>query len=156
MQVNGGAWHKPSRHRSCTYHGGATPIKYGLYSKVVPKEMKESYLAVLASEAPKSTLEHISLIDGVILPGALQRGEKAPTHEGQLDPLAVQLMAIECKNKLLKRLHDMEDGQKIKFTRSELERLIIEMVSIIAEYCGWGYASKDRGPYRGPITLSAR
>jgi hypothetical protein len=78
--------------------------------------------------------EHLALLDGVIIPGALKRGEKAPKHAGETDPLMLQMMAIDTKSKVLKRMHDMEDSQKIKFTEAELELLVVEIVSIIAEY----------------------
>ena len=119
----------------CKYHGGASPIKHGLYSKVVPKEMKaRSYLAALADQDHRSMREPIALLDGVILPGALKRGEKAPKHAGETDPLMLQMMAIEAKSKLVHRLHQMEDSQKIKFTEAGLKLLVGELVSIIAEF----------------------
>jgi hypothetical protein len=118
----------------CKYHAGSTPRKHGLYSKVVPLTMKQSYQAALTSGDPKSMLEHIALIDSVILPGALKRGEKAPKHAGETDPLMLQMMAIDTKSKVLKRMHDLEDSQKIKFTEAELKMLVMEIVSIIAEF----------------------
>jgi hypothetical protein len=84
----------------CKYHGGASPIKHGLYSKVVPKEMKASYLAALADPNPNSMQEHLALLDGVIIPGALKRGEKAPKHAGETDPLMLQMKAIDTKSDL--------------------------------------------------------
>jgi hypothetical protein len=118
----------------CKFHGGTTPRLHGLYSKVIPKARQESYQAALAARDPKAMLEHIALIDGVILPGALKRGEKASTNERESDPLMVQMAAIETKSKLVKRMHDMEDSNKIKFTEAELEQLIMEIVAIIAEF----------------------
>ena len=118
----------------CKYHAGSTPRKHGLYSKVVPLTMKQSYLAALASDDLKSMWEHLALLDGVILSGALKRGEKAPKHAGETDPLMVQLLAIEAKSKLVHRLHKMEDSQKITFTEAELKMLTMELVSIIAEF----------------------
>ena len=118
----------------CKYHGGSSPIKHGLYSTVVPVAQRTSYQAALAALDPKSLLEYIALIDGVILPGALKRGEKTPKHAGETDPLMVQMKAVEAKSKLVYRLHKMEDAQKIKFTESELKMLVTEIVTIIAEF----------------------
>jgi hypothetical protein len=118
----------------CKYHGGCSPIKHGLYSTVVPVAWRASFRAALEAPDPKSLLEHIALIDGVILPGALKRGEKVPKHAGEIDPMDLQLRAIDTKSKVVKRVHDMEDGQKIKFTKAELEQLIMEIVAIIAEF----------------------
>lgn len=118
----------------CKFHGGASPIKHGLYSKIVPQEYKESYQAALASADPKSMLEYIALLDGVILPGALERGTKAPRHAGETDPLMLQMMAIDTKSKLVHRLHKMEDAQKIRFTEVELELFVVEIITIIAEF----------------------
>ncbi len=108
----------------CKYHGGCTPIKHGLYSTVVPVAWQASFQAALEAPDPKSMLEHIALIDGVILPGALKRGEKAPRHAGETDPLMVQLAAIDTKSKVLKRLSDIENRGKIKLSQSELKRLV--------------------------------
>lgn len=95
--------------------------------------MKASYLTALADPNPNSMREHLALLDGVILPAALKRGIESP-GEGETDPLDTQMRAIETKSKLVKRLHMMEDNQKIKFTEAGLELLIIELVTIIAEY----------------------
>jgi len=78
-------------------------------------------VAVLADPNLNSMREHLALPHGVINPGTLKRGEKAPTHAGEIDPLMVAMKAIDTKNKVVKRLHDMEDGQKIKFTEEELK-----------------------------------
>jgi hypothetical protein len=43
-------------------------------------------------------------------------------------------MAIDTKSKVLKRIHDMEDSQKIKFTEAELELFVVEIITIIAEF----------------------
>jgi len=118
----------------CKYHGGATPIKHGLYSNIIPSARRKSYQTALEVPDPKSMLEHIALLDGVILPGALVRGEKAPTHEGGTDPLLVQLQAIETKSKVLKRLSDIEDRGKIKMTEKEMSLFVMEIVSVISEY----------------------
>ena len=113
----------------CKYHGGANPIKHGLYSKVVPLAMRDSYLAALASEDKQSMDEHLALLDGVILPGALQRGINRPTRAGEMDPLMLQLAALETKSKILKRIHDIEDQTKIRFTEAGLEQLVGELMS---------------------------
>ena len=42
------------------------PIKHGLYSKVVPAPMQESYRAASENPDPNSMREHIALIDGMI------------------------------------------------------------------------------------------
>ena len=118
----------------CKYHGGSSLIKHGLYSTVVPVAWRASFQAALEAPDPKSLLEHIALIDGVILPGALQRGEKAPKHAGETDPLIVQMMAIETKSKILKRMSDIEDRSKIKMTEKEMSLFVSEIVSIVAEY----------------------
>jgi hypothetical protein len=118
----------------CMYHGGCSPTKHGLYSKVVKAKRQVSYQAALAAEDPKSMLEHIALIDGVILPGALERGEKAPIHPGQPDPLQVQLQAIDIRSKVVKWMNDMEQSKKISFTKSELKLLVMQLVTIVAEY----------------------
>jgi hypothetical protein len=118
----------------CKFHGGCTPIKHGLYSTVIPAAWRENYQASLEAADPKSMMEHIALLDGVILPRALQRGEKASRHEGEPDPLMVQLMAIETKSKLVHRLHRMEDAGKIKFTEADLELFVAEIITIIAEF----------------------
>ena len=78
--------------------------------------------------------EHLALLDGVILPGALQRGINRPTREGQLDPLMIQLAALETKGKILKRIHDIEDHTKIRFTEAGLEQLVGELIAVIAEF----------------------
>ena len=118
----------------CKYHGGCSTIKHGLHSTVVPVAWRASYQAALEAPDTKSLLEHIALIDGVILPGALARGEKAPKHAGEIDPIDLQLRAIDTKSKVVKRLHDMEDGQKIKFTEAELKLLVMQMVAVVAEF----------------------
>jgi len=118
----------------CKYHGGATPILHGLYSKVVPANRLNSYQEALASSDPKSMLEHLALLDGVIMPAALERGEGVPSGPGQPDPLDLQLKAIDIKSKVVKRLHDMEDGEKIKFTKAELKMLVMQVVAIVAEF----------------------
>jgi hypothetical protein len=119
----------------CKFHAGISGrITHGLYSKVIPVVRRESYQAALTAEDPKSMHEHIALLDGVILPGALKRGESAPTHEGQPDPLMVQMQAIDIKSKVLKRLADTEQSRKIAFTQAELSMLIMQIVTIIAEY----------------------
>jgi len=118
----------------CKYHGGCSPIKHGLYSTVVPLVWRARFQAALEAPDPKSLLEHIALIDGVILPGALKRGEKAPKHAGETDPLMVQMMAIETKSKILKRMSDIEDRSKIKMTEKEMSLFVSEIVSIVAEY----------------------
>ena len=118
----------------CKYHGGSSPIKHGLYSTVVPLAWRANFQAALEAPDPKSMLEHIALIDGVILPGALKRGEKAPTHPGETDPLLVQLMAIDTKSKILKRMADIEDRGKIKMTEKEMSLFVMEVVSIVSEY----------------------
>ena len=73
----------------CKYHGGSTPIKHGLYAKVVPAAMQEIYRAALENQDPTSMREQIALIDGVILPGALKRGTTRPGKPGVPDPLVV-------------------------------------------------------------------
>jgi hypothetical protein len=118
----------------CKYHGGCSPIKHGLYSTVVPVAWRASFQAALEAPDPKSMLDHIALIDGVILPGALNRGEKAPTHAGEIDPLRLQLQAIDVKSKIVKRLADTEQNRKIAFTPDELRRLIVGLVAVVAEF----------------------
>jgi len=114
----------------CKYHGGCSPIKHGLYSKVVPTAYKASYLAALKAGDYKSMKEHIALLDGVIIPAAFERG----TVAGLTDPLAVQLAALETKSKIVKRLEDVEQMQKISFTPTELKQLVMQIVTIVAEY----------------------
>jgi len=118
----------------CKYHGGSTPIKHGLYSNVVPAAMRESYRAALENTDPNSMREHIALIDGVILPGALKRGTKRPETPGVPDPLETQLRAIDTKSKILKRMSDIEDRDKIKMTESDLRLFVLEVVSVVSEY----------------------
>jgi hypothetical protein len=118
----------------CLYHGGATPRKHGLFSRVVPKDMTASYVAVLADPNLNSMREQLALLDGVIIPGALKRGEKAPTHAGEIDPLRLQLQAIDVKSKIVKRLADTEQNRKIAFTPDELRRLIVGLVAVVAEF----------------------
>jgi hypothetical protein len=96
--------------------------------------MTASYVAALADPNLSSMREHLALLDGVIIPGALKRGEKVPKHAGEIDPLMVAMRAIDTKSKLVHRLHQMEDLQKIKFTEAELENLMSEVASIIAEF----------------------
>lgn len=118
----------------CKYHGGCSPIKHGLYSTVVPVAWRARFQAALEAPDPKSLLEHIALIDGVILPGALMRGEKPPRREGQPDPLMVLLAVIDTKSMMLKRLSDIEDRGKIKLTEKEMSLFVMEIVSVVAEY----------------------
>jgi hypothetical protein len=101
---------------------------------MVPVAWRASFQAALEAPDPKSLLEHIALIDGVILPGALKRGEKAPRREGQPDPLMVLLAAIEMKSKILKRMSDIEDRSKIKMTDAEMKLFVLEIVSVVSEY----------------------
>ena len=118
----------------CKYHGGSTPIKHGLYSKVVPAAMQESYHMALENPDPKSMREHIALIDGVILPGALKRGFKRLGTPGLPDPLETQLRAIDTKSKVLKRISDIEDRDKIKMTEADLKLFALEVVSVVSEF----------------------
>jgi hypothetical protein len=121
----------------CKYHGGATPTKHGLYSKIVKTKRRADYEAAqlaLREGDPKDMLDHLALLDSVILPGALDRGEAAPTHEGQVDPLLVQMRAIDIRSKVTKRMHDMEQSQKISFTQSELKMFMLQVVTIVAEF----------------------
>lgn len=118
----------------CKYHGGSSPIRHGLYSKVVPNEMKASYLAALADQDPRSMREHLALLDGVILPAALARGENQPLIAGQSDPLQIQLQAIETRSKVVRRLAAIEQSGKIAFTPAELRMLIVQIVSVVAEF----------------------
>jgi hypothetical protein len=94
----------------------------------------ESYVAVLADPNLNSMREQLALLDGVIIPGALKRGEKAPTHAGEIDPLRLQLQAIDVKSKIVKRLADTEQNRKIAFTPDELRRLIVGLVAVVAEF----------------------
>jgi hypothetical protein len=96
--------------------------------------MTASYVAALADPNLSSMREHLALLDGVIIPGALARGEKAPKHAGEIDPLMVQMKAIDTKSKVVKRLHDMEEGTKIRFSEQELRLLVEQMVAIVAEF----------------------
>jgi hypothetical protein len=136
VRANGGAGHGTNHlgQGKCKYHGGCSPIKHGLYSTVVPVAWRASFQAALEAPDPKSMLDHIALIDGVILPGALNRGEKAPTHAGEIDPLRLQLQAIDVKSKIVKRLADTEQKRKIAFTQDELRRLIVGMVAVVAQF----------------------
>lgn len=117
----------------CKLHGGNNPIKHGLYSQVVPRDMMASYLAAVDEGTSRDMTQELALLDGVIIPGAVKRGVKKP-GVGELDPLQLQMMAIETKSKVLKRLHDMEDSQKIKFTMAGLEQFLVELVTIVAEF----------------------
>jgi len=119
---------------ACFLHGGCARIIHGLYSKVVQAKRRETYQAALNAEHPNDMTEHIALLDGVILPAALERGEKEPTHDGQVDPLLIQMQAIETKSKIVKRQSDMEQSKKIAFTQAELRMLVLQVVTIVAEY----------------------
>jgi len=120
----------------CKFHGGCTHRKAGgLYSRVIPVKRKASYQEALDSGmALKDMTEHLALLDGVILPGALERGEAKPTQPGEADPLMVQLATIDVKSKILKRQSDIEQSKKIAFTEQELRALVGQMVSVVAEF----------------------
>ena len=120
----------------CKFHGGCTHRKAGgLYSRVIPVKRKASYQEALESGmALKDMTEHLALLDGVILPGALERGEAKPTQPGESDPLMVQLATIDVKSKILKRQSDIEQSRKIAFTEQELRALVGQMVAVVAEF----------------------
>ena len=118
----------------CKYHGGCSPIKHGLYSTVVPVAWRASFQAALEAPDPKAMLEHIAVIDGFVLPAAIARGTQRPNIPGVPDPLETLLMAIDTKSKILKRMADIEDRDKIKMTEKELSTFVLEIVSIVAEY----------------------
>jgi len=79
-------------------------------------------------------LEHIAVIDGFVLHAAIARGTKRPNIPGVPDPLETQLLAIDTKSRILKRMADIEDRDKIKMTEKELSTFVLEIVSIVAEY----------------------
>jgi hypothetical protein len=64
-----------------------------LYSKVVQAKRLDTYQEALKVTDLKDMREHLALLDGVILPGALERGERAPRVPGLSDPLEVQMQA---------------------------------------------------------------
>jgi hypothetical protein len=138
----------------CKYHGGSNPIKHGLFSKYVPTAKRENYLAVRETADLKSIQDHLALLDGVIIPGALKRGTKLPRRAGDPDPLMVQLAAIETKSRLLKRAYEMDEGAKIKFTEAGLELLVIEIISIIAEFVSTDVLRKITARFGARAVLS--
>ena len=85
----------------CKYHGGCSPITHGSYSTVVAAKRRASYEAALAATDPQSMLEHLALLNGMIIPAALERGEGAPSGPGHTDPLDLQLKAIDIKSKVV-------------------------------------------------------
>jgi len=44
------------------------------------------------------------------------------------------MQAIETKSKIVKRQSDMEQSKKIAFTQAELRMLVLQVVTIVAEY----------------------
>ena len=131
----------------CKFHGGISRRKFGgLYTRVVPVTRRASYHDALQSgEQLKDMTEHLALLDGVILPGALARGEAKPLLPGEVDPLSIQMAAIDVKSKVLKRQADIEQSRKIAFTQAELRMLVLQLVTIVAEYVDGATLKKIAG-----------
>lgn len=120
----------------CKYHGGATPTKHGLYSKVMPTVYKEACKHVLVNADPESLREHIALIDSVILPEGLKRLSKRPKLPGQMDPVELLVKAIDMRSKLLMQLHKMKLADKVNLEENRWKDATIELLRIVEEVVG--------------------
>jgi hypothetical protein len=46
----------------------------------------------------------------------------------------VQLQAIDTRSKVLKRMQDIEQNQKISFTQNELGMFVLQVMTIVAKF----------------------
>lgn len=122
---------------SCKFHGGAKPIKHGLFSKYVRKEYKANYDALVQrskEDIEESRQDYLHMLDSVVVPMALKRKNNGPRFAGDTDPAELLMKVADVQSKVLKRQHDMEVQKKIAFTLDELRQYIQMICQAAAEF----------------------
>ncbi|MDP1769717.1 MAG: hypothetical protein Q8L74_13080 [Nitrospirota bacterium] len=112
----------------CRSHGGASPIKHGLYSTVMPPEYREQYEKLRTAKSSNSLADELAYLRIVLMrlekkhgtnPDGTEKGAVA-MGEAFLEPLQMISDCIEQISRVAKRKHDMEEGQKITFSLTDL------------------------------------
>jgi hypothetical protein len=110
----------------CKYHGGCSPIKHGLYSKVAGPQLRQAIEQVRASGvdkydlSPEIELVRAKLLVAVESPKAIQ--------PGFLEPV------IDALGRIAKRAHEMEHGQKFVLDIHGIEFVIQQIIGIIEHH----------------------
>jgi hypothetical protein len=116
----------PAKGRSrCRLHGGATPIKHGLYSKDTPKTLGERIRemldrqAAIAQALQQSAIARFEEIERAIDEGAYHKALDAP------DVLDVLRKLTETSAKIIARRQGVTDGKTVPL---EVVSLLIDRV----------------------------
>ena len=106
----------------CRTHGGKTPIKHGLYSSVMPPEYREKYETLRQAPNTNSLIEELAFLRTVLMRLEAKHGAKSVVALGEIEVEPLQMIAecIEQISRVAKRKHDMEEGQKITFSLTDL------------------------------------
>ncbi|MDO8357263.1 MAG: hypothetical protein Q7U76_12805 [Nitrospirota bacterium] len=112
----------------CRTHGGNNKIKHGLYSKVIPADYQETYQDLLKAPHPNSLMDELAYLRTVLMRLEKKHGtnedgsEKGAVMIGEtmVEPLQMISDCIEQISRVAKRKHDMEEGQKITFSLTDL------------------------------------
>jgi isopentenyl diphosphate isomerase/L-lactate dehydrogenase-like FMN-dependent dehydrogenase len=90
----------------CKFHGGASPIKHGRYSKIPRERLKQWIEHVESDENPLDLIPDIQLVRALIMQSL--DGKKA------LDITAASEL-VERLSRIVQRYHDMQEKRSISF-----------------------------------------
>lgn len=126
----------------CRSHGGSTPVKHGLYSRIIPEEYREQYDALRLAPDTNSLTHELAYLRIVLMRLEKKHGtnadgtEKAAVMLGEvvLEPLQMIAECIEQISRVVKRKNDMEEGTKITFSLTELKEFSDAIIQAIIKH----------------------